>query len=768
MTYKIHSGSRHGANYGFECFAAGAPTLIRAHFSTGALSERHLQIIGTVPTVVRASATLVISAVTLLDPASHGGMNRIFMTALVAWSFYRIVQTAPTRPAMTVDFAWAVLAAALTPALESATQVGSSEAVPFSIVAVSVYTLAVQVALRWALPMLVVALASYGWGTAQLIGWTGAGDVDDFYQIVFGWAIAVLLRVIILRIAAAVDESHTDRLTAELNNRVNEARRNFISEQLAVLHDTAAATLLLVGQGSPIASERLAAQARRDLQILQAMPRVEGDGPTDVVPLLRDATDRLGADVVINGLPELWLPADLATVVAAAAREAVINAVRHAGAGSITVDIGSRYVAVDDNGTGFAQDAQIGHGIAESIVGRMNRAGGYATIRTHSRGTTVTIRWDSPKPVEEHINSAVDTISVLSAGYGAAFAILAIANLIATVEWSPIEHEHRPMQWVLALLAGLCALAALPARQRGWRWMAPLAAVALGAIALVQQAGLPTAELSTDANWSQLAIGLCILPHALSWPSGRVAAILLALWTVPAAATLARAPGWSTLLFLAASAAAYLIPQLGVAKFSSLARTAAAEASREDQARLLALGREHIAQALQDEYLDRYAAVVDRVTPLLSSLSRGHPVTPVIQQQARIESQRLRALFDEAASNNRQLLQHLRKAIKPAQDRGLEVSLHVDDDLPLLAADAVADLLNRVTDLLEMTDSHARIVLTNGGEGTIAVSVLADLTDQPHSGLRSDTMQFVSNDGSTWVTFSTGAYRQESDDRAPA
>lgn len=70
-------------------------------------------------------------------------------------------------------------------------------------------------------------------------------------------------------------------------------------------------------------------------------------------------------------------------------------------------------------------------------------------------------------------------------------------------------------------------------------------------------------------------------------------------------------------------------------------------------------------------HLDRYAAVVDRLTPLLTALSEGHPVTPEIRQQARIESQWLRALFDEAASNNRQLLQHLRDAIKPAQDSRL-------------------------------------------------------------------------------------------------
>ena len=40
-----------------------------------------------------------------------------------------------------------------------------------------------------------------------------------------------------------------ERLSAELANQVNQARRNFIAEELAVLHDTAAATLLLVGQG---------------------------------------------------------------------------------------------------------------------------------------------------------------------------------------------------------------------------------------------------------------------------------------------------------------------------------------------------------------------------------------------------------------------------------------------------------------------------------------------------------------------------------------
>lgn len=70
--------------------------------------------------------------------------------------------------------------------------------------------------------------------------------------------------------------------------------------------------------------------------------------------------------------------------------------------------------------------------------------------------------------------------------------------------------------------------------------------------------------------------------------------------------------------------------------------------------------------------------------------------------------------------------------------------------------------MNRVTERLEITASHARIVLTARDDGIINVSVLADLTDR-HQGLLEsyDTMQFLSTEGSTWVTFSAQAHRQE-------
>ncbi|BBX05662.1 sensor histidine kinase [Mycolicibacterium aichiense] len=725
-----------------------------------AFSERHLWLIARFLTVVRAGAILVISAATLFDPASDGVANLVFMAVLAGWSSFRIVRNAPTRGALTVDFGWAILTAALLSILEHAGTCGLSHAAPLVIVTVSVVTLAAQVSTRSAVAMLAVTLISYGWGAAQLIGWERTEKIDDLYRIAFGWIIAVVLRAVVLRVAAAVDQSHSDHLAAELANQVSEARRNFVAEQLAVLHDTAAATLLLVGQGATVTSERLAAQARRDLQILRSAPAMDSDRLMDTVALLEEATCRIGVPISITGRSELWLPGELATAICAAASEAMTNAQRHACADAITIDVGREHVVVCDNGSGFSPDTKMGNGVTESIVGRMKRAGGSATLTTGPGGTVVKIRWATARSRQ---NLDVDrTIEQLSAGYRIALVVLAITNLVAAVVWASPASTHRPVQYALAALAGLCALAGLPGRFSEWRWTAPTAATCLGAIAVMQQAELSAAELSTDANWSQLTIGFCLLPHTLSWSSGRAATVLIALWTVPAAVALSRSPDWS--IFLAATIAACLIPQLGVAMFSSLARSAATEASRENRARLQVVGREHVAQALQREYLDRYAALVDRLTPLLTALSEGQPVTPALRRQARIESQRLRALFDEASSSNGQLLQQLQHAIGPAQDRGLEVSLHVDDDLPGLTEDAVTSLMGRVTDVLDIADSHARIVLTRADNGGVAVSVLVDVTDQhPEQLWADDSAQVVSTDTSTWVTFSTPAGNMASD-----
>ena len=72
--------------------------------------------------------------------------------------------------------------------------------------------------------------------------------------------------------------------------------------------------------------------------------------------------------------------------VALAAREAMVNAAKHSGAEAIDVYAenlaGQLAVFVRDRGAGFDQDAipEDRHGVRDSIIGRMERAGGTARI----------------------------------------------------------------------------------------------------------------------------------------------------------------------------------------------------------------------------------------------------------------------------------------------------------------------------------------------------------------------------------------------------
>ena len=85
---------------------------------------------------------------------------------------------------------------------------------------------------------------------------------------------------------------------------------------------------------------------------------------------------------------------DLALVEALA--EDCLNAVRH-GAPPVSVYVEVRPQAVDafikDSGEGFdpASIAADRHGVRDSIVGRMRRTGGNATIRRLARGTEVAL-----------------------------------------------------------------------------------------------------------------------------------------------------------------------------------------------------------------------------------------------------------------------------------------------------------------------------------------------------------------------------------------
>ena len=103
---------------------------------------------------------------------------------------------------------------------------------------------------------------------------------------------------------------------------------------------------------------------------------------------------------------------DRVTALVAAAREALVNAARHAGVDTVSlyaeVEQDELSVFVRDRGSGFdmAEIEESRHGVRGSIIGRMKRHGGRAEIKSApGEGTEVRLTlpasWESVPAVKE-------------------------------------------------------------------------------------------------------------------------------------------------------------------------------------------------------------------------------------------------------------------------------------------------------------------------------------------------------------------------------
>lgn len=198
------------------------------------------------------------------------------------------------------------------------------------------------------------------------------------------------------RIAAEAERSRRDALVAA-------AVRADERELANALHDTAATTLLMVGTGQVRdGAGWLTAQARRDLDRLRSdnTAAALAPGRADLVGLLRAtvATTPLTVDVTVpDSLP---LPSGVARAIADATGEALTNVRRHAGTDRAAVRLSGNPQAVRldiaDDGAGFVPGdvPATRRGLRESVLGRLHRAGGTATITSApGAGTVVRLEW---------------------------------------------------------------------------------------------------------------------------------------------------------------------------------------------------------------------------------------------------------------------------------------------------------------------------------------------------------------------------------------
>jgi signal transduction histidine kinase len=194
-------------------------------------------------------------------------------------------------------------------------------------------------------------------------------------------------------------------LARDLAEERRERIRTQERERLAAhLHDSVLQTLALIQRDAddPARTRSLARVQERELRAWLYGGDTDRSAGTLRAGLEETAADverihQVPVEVVVVGAD---LPVDgRVRDVLAAAREAVVNAARHSGAARIDVfaeiEDGVLQVFVRDTGAGFDPTAVPAdrRGLRESVVGRLERAGGTAAVRsTLGEGTEIELR----------------------------------------------------------------------------------------------------------------------------------------------------------------------------------------------------------------------------------------------------------------------------------------------------------------------------------------------------------------------------------------
>ncbi|MFE9398081.1 PspC domain-containing protein [Streptomyces flavidovirens] len=195
------------------------------------------------------------------------------------------------------------------------------------------------------------------------------------------------------------------RMTQDLSEeRLMRIRAQERAEVAAHVHDSVLHTLTLIQRNAEEPGEvrRLARAQERELRNWLYKPEGTGKDESEEPDTLAEAVKRAAAEVEDkHGVPlEVVVVGDCPLddkLVAQmqAAREAMVNAAKYGGEGGavqVYAEVEGRtvFVSVRDRGPGFDLDAVPGDrmGVRESIIGRMQRNGGTARLRSAPDGGT--------------------------------------------------------------------------------------------------------------------------------------------------------------------------------------------------------------------------------------------------------------------------------------------------------------------------------------------------------------------------------------------
>lgn len=557
------------------------------------------------------------------------------------------------------------------------------------------------------------------------------------------WVVAAAVGAQILTRAVRTASTRADRAISERGRLQVEAaqasgRREALRQVQALLHDEIAAALRAISLPTVDHTEAREA-ATAAIRAYGARPQLD--------PAHRDAralseTVRAlprprGMRTVLRVSDVGSLPPDVNRAFARAAREALRNVARHAGAQGVVISLvreaGEVVLTVEDDGAGLSLEGASGFGLDHSILQTMRDVGGEASIHSEpGGGVSVRLTWgergpdaDQPTPGRLGLlNAAV--VDIRRPLGGTAVPYLAAAVTLGLIYTVPTFDSD----WLwLAWLAGLVAITTLIVMRSNHGTSAVVSVGALtyalgGAIACILVMPAETLLIRDHATWPVGSIAPLLAVLVILRPP-REALIGLAIFqgvviSLTAADRLGEVAGTERIMSvvpLAISNTAPTLLALALGQFilrlgrvvteADHARRQAEAAKAAERAR--AAAHAHCLAGLHDEVLPFLQAVASELSPDPEGMRwRARELELAVRDEMRLPG----ALNSTA-----------RKVLQQARQAGTRVTIQADipEDLP---HHRLADLL---TATLSQPPSSLECILTIRGAGAATEATLVTI-----------------------------------------
>lgn len=343
-----------------------------------------------------------------------GALARLTIRPMTLWPLRAaVVATAPLAGAGPAAYALLALAQALFDPVPDEFHPDWRRSVGTALIGLGLMLSAVELGLSaggekviWTVALVSTGLSAFWWSsrlsTAVRRSLAAAAAVVLFFYVTVsafsapdGRVLAGVAGALIIALVVAPRWSRNSRALA--NERARSARSEERAEVAELVHDSVLQTLALIQSRADDPGEvrALARQQERDLRARLFKQTDPAAQPTTIATALRtvaaevEDAHRVKIDAVTVGDTSLD---ERGAALVAAAREALFNAAKHAPGTPVSLfaEVNDRRVAVfvRDRGPGFDLEAIPAdrRGVTDSIIGRMARHGGQATVRTAPGG----------------------------------------------------------------------------------------------------------------------------------------------------------------------------------------------------------------------------------------------------------------------------------------------------------------------------------------------------------------------------------------------